>query len=164
MLAMQDFEVPDIPIEDLVAAWHFVAGVWTALANDDGPAAAAAYYPPSLALQFPDGPPPNVATALRERLGLTRQECHRIGVATGARILLDGSGGDAVAIVGVHNQDRVGLMEPGVVPATTLVAYRLRRSDPWRLWGSIDELASDARFVDISGYLITGGPASDRPN
>lgn len=126
--------------------------VWRALASDDAPALNAIYYPPSLALQYPAGVPADLTSDLRSRLGVSRDDCGTMGTSATARILRDGSGGDAVVFLGMRTLGfPIHYEQPTQRPAFFLTIYRRTPTEPWRFWGTVDneKLNDNVTFVEL---------------
>lgn len=125
--------------------------VWAALADDDDARLLELYYPPSLELQFPGGPRLKLAAGLRGSFNVTEDECRAMGVTMSARILPDGSGGDAVAFISVRTLGfAIHYEQPTNDHAYMPVAYRRRPSAPWLFWGGVTQEELDtAEYVDL---------------
>lgn len=141
----------DLSRAELFAARELVEAFWAALADDDEQRLLQLCYPPSLVKMYASGRPVSVADDLRSRMGVTIEDCKAMGITASARILPDGSGGDAVAFVSVRTLGFVIHYEqPTQVRANIPVAYRRRPSEPWMFWGGITQEELDtAEYVDL---------------
>jgi len=141
------------PVADAIEARGAVVDFWSALAADNDEATRRLFYGPSMIRNgmTPDG----LAGQLRERMGLTRDQCKSMGISTTVRVLPDG----AWAFLSKPTWRFELYDKPTLVIAQMWVVVR-DTDGAWRLWGAPEnEAVAGALLVQLPIDLAPQGTA-----